>query len=331
MADTSVGRSNLTDTPDVRSREKATVIRSTWADTTVVRSNLTGTADVRSREKVAVFQSKCSGTKIKSQERTKDGCLRYGTPYGGHELPGRLDLFRKGDVYIGIGCGEDISFDLSIAAAFGVPINLLDPTPRAMLHVGAVIDRIAAKSPPVYFSGGSDMYSWNGNTLRISGETNAKEWWSEVLRANLDPAGIHFYPWGLSIADGNKTFVPPRSGVSHSLAAHGDAAKGAFTVPVKSFQSIVHALKDAKVGILKIDIEGHEVVVIPQLVALFQTQEKARWPRILLFDMDCFRDGHGGQDVAGGRRCVALLESIGYELFSDAGFDYTFVLAEGFA
>jgi len=229
------------------------------ADTSVVRSNLPDTPDVRSREKVTVFQGQCSGTKIKSQEREKDGCLRYGTPYGGHELPGRLDLFRRGDVYVGVGCGEDISFDLSIAAAFGVSIHLLDPTPRAMLHVGAVTDRIAANSPPVYFAGSSDQYSWNGSTLQISGKVNAKEWWSEVLRANLDPAGINFYPWGLSIADDNMTFVPPRSGVSHSLSAQGDGAKGAFTVPVKSFQSIVHVLKDAKVGMLKIDIEGHEV------------------------------------------------------------------------
>ena len=38
--------------------------------------------------------------------------------------------------------------------------------------------------------------------------------------------------------------------------------------------------------------------------------------------------GYGGQGVAGGRRCVKLLQSIGYELFSHASFDYTFVITD---
>jgi hypothetical protein len=65
--------------------------------------NESDSSGIHTREMVPIFQGKCSGTTIKSQARTKDGCLRYGTPYGGHELPGRQDLFRPGDIMYGFG------------------------------------------------------------------------------------------------------------------------------------------------------------------------------------------------------------------------------------
>ena len=68
------------------------------------------------------------------------------------------------------------------------------------------------------------------------------------------------------------TFAAPKTGVRHSLSASGEGGESTMTVPVQSFESIRRTLKDEKVSILKIDVEGHEVVVIPQLVELFQTQ-----------------------------------------------------------
>ena len=49
---------------------------------------------------------------------------------------------------------------------------------------------------------------------RDSGKAITQDWWSEVLRANLHPADIYFYPRGLSISDRNMTFAAPKTGVS---------------------------------------------------------------------------------------------------------------------
>jgi FkbM family methyltransferase len=57
-----------------------------------------------------------------------------GTRYGGWYAPANL-LSEDAVVYC-VGCGEDITFDLGLIQRFGCHVWALDPTPRAIAHVG---------------------------------------------------------------------------------------------------------------------------------------------------------------------------------------------------
>ncbi|MGB2593194.1 MAG: FkbM family methyltransferase [Candidatus Acidiferrum sp.] len=56
------------------------------------------------------------------------GTERFGSDYGGYCLD--PSLVRRDSIVYSVGIGEDISFDLSLIARFGVNIEAFDPTPR---------------------------------------------------------------------------------------------------------------------------------------------------------------------------------------------------------
>jgi len=77
---------------------------------------------------------------------------------------------------------------------------------------------------------------------------------------------------------------------------------------------------DKYVAMLKIDIEGFEIEVIPELVRFWQTSlPRAQWPRLLAFDMDSIRKGHPRRNEPAARRCMKLLTDAGYQQFSWTG------------
>ena len=71
---------------------------------------------------------------------------RYGTVYGGWNLPDSMKLDSDGIVYSG-GVGEDISFDLLLNAKFNSNIFLIDPTKRALKHYEEVQSYFYTQSP----------------------------------------------------------------------------------------------------------------------------------------------------------------------------------------
>ena len=56
-------------------------------------------------------------------------------------LPGKPVMFS-------FGCGEDISFDVAMAATYNATMFLFDPTPRAVVHVTSVLKAIETKQVP---------------------------------------------------------------------------------------------------------------------------------------------------------------------------------------
>ena len=58
----------------------------------------------------------------------RGGTERFGSDYGGYRLD--PSLVRRDSVVYSIGIGEDISFDLSLIARFGLDIEAFDPTPK---------------------------------------------------------------------------------------------------------------------------------------------------------------------------------------------------------
>ena len=75
-------------------------------------------------------------------------------------------------------------------------------------------------------------------------------------------------------------------------------------LPVRSITSIMRELGDPIVDILKIDIEGAEVEVVPSLLETWSEWPKARWPKVLLIDMDSLRVDHPRRNVSGARMVV---------------------------
>ena len=69
----------------------------------------------------------------------------------------------------------------------------------------------------------------------------------------------------------------PSGGVSHSLVSKSDLCSRdinrKLTVPARELGSIMAEMRDGNISILKIDIEGYEIILIPALVSLFRDWE----------------------------------------------------------
>ena len=267
-----------------------------------------------------LFSSTC-------QNRAKN-CIRLGTEYGGHEMPYPLCSLQHGDVYYGIGCGEDISFDLQLASLYSLDMYLFDPTPRAIQHVNNVFDVVYNHTLVQQMSFDKNKYTYNTQTFEISGNSNAKTWFEEVIKLPVKTSRDNFKPWALSDRDGEMEFYAPKQGVSHSLIKtdHKHEKETHKKVKVKSLQSIMNTLQHKKVSVMKIDIEGYETLVIPHLVKILKTWDKYNWPRLLLFDMDCLRPMHKQYNYTAGMYCIKILRDIGYAVYSAHNYDYTFEL-----
>jgi FkbM family methyltransferase len=260
------------------------------------------------------------------------GCSRHGTTYGGFQVPSRMCFLTKGAIMLSFGCGEDISFDVAMAATYDIQVYLFDPTPRAKVHVESVLEAIATRDVPQKskHNRGDYYVAVDGEEHEISGRVDARDFFEKIVQSTVERSQLHHEPWALGDKDGEMSFVAPKSGVSHFLSASGDASKGAgkIIVPVKSVASIMKLKHIKKIDILKIDIEGYENEVIPGLMELIKTWPKEDWPKVLMFDFDSMLAGHPAEDQAGGRRSVKLVEEMGYSIFSGSPNhpDYTFVL-----
>jgi FkbM family methyltransferase len=65
-----------------------------------------------------------------------DSLIKLGTEYGGWVIP--ENLLNSNSVCYCVGCGEDISFDLSLINKFSCDVFAFDPTPRAIQYVNKV-------------------------------------------------------------------------------------------------------------------------------------------------------------------------------------------------
>lgn len=60
-------------------------------------------------------------------------CTRLGTRYGGWDIP--LELLSENSICYCAGCGEDISFDISLIMQVGCHVFAFDPTPASINYV----------------------------------------------------------------------------------------------------------------------------------------------------------------------------------------------------
>lgn len=261
--------------------------------------------------------------------KSKNNCVRLGSLYGGHEFPRKFCSLGSDAIVYTFGVGEDISFEITLAAVYNFSIRLFDPTPRAARHVAAVSHILKTKkiNEMTRSLSKDDEYFFQNQTMLISGNVNAIDWLENSARLShkiVQP--FDFRPYALSTTDSFVNFFPPKEGVSHSLLTKNNPESlQPLLVKSKKLTSIMNEMGDERITILKIDIEGFEIHVIPELVVLFRSWETFRWPRIIIFDMDSLRPDHMHHNQPKAKECIQMLLDIGYFIFSQHSYDYTFM------
>jgi hypothetical protein len=114
--------------------------------------------------------------------RTAQNLRRIGTEYGGWTFVDHPEL--RGSLVVCAGAGEDISFDIGFAREYDSRAVIVDPTPRAILHVEEVIRRLRDEVPrtaELNDTGKQDVRYLSRNTR--SGKKRASS--SSLRRATL--------------------------------------------------------------------------------------------------------------------------------------------------
>mgnify|MGYP003565391989 FL=1 len=233
------------------------------------------------------------------------GCdLRHlGTPYGGWYFLADPQLF--GGQIISCGAGEDISFDVELASVYGASVLIVDPTPRAVTHVEDALSHIGQQRVEPYRSGGCQPVSAYDLSRVRSGQ-------------------IRLQQSALAASAGKRAFFAPQDSthVSFSLTDwQSGRTKSGHSIEV---ECVTYRELCAEVGVtspvlVKLDIEGAEHEVIPQLLA--------KPPRQLLVEFDELALGDKKSHLDWKASHSALIE-YGFHLVKVDGLNYTYASGE---
>lgn len=169
---------------------------------------------------------------------------RIGTPYGGWIIP--QNRLKPDSVCYLVGAGEDVSFDLGVAAQYGCTVHIFDPTPRAVAHFEGLVQNIKNGLPAKCATSPTGFYP---------------EYPADLAER------LHFHPVGIWNADTTLRFFAPKNEtfVSHSLVNLQQSDRF-IEVPVRRLSGLMQELGHSKIDLLKLDIEGAEYQVIQSLL-----------------------------------------------------------------
>lgn len=173
---------------------------------------------------------------------------RLGSPYGGWVFVHHPSLY--GTPFLSLGAGEDISWDIEFAQAYGAAGFLVDPTPRAENHFRQVVERF----------GHSRTRGWS-----LTGKQPQDSYDVSHLRQNQ----LAYLPLALAAHTGAANFFPPLNPehVSHTLLADSrEHGRKKIEVQTRSPEDLLAAAEWSEIRLVKIDIEGAEVEVLPGLI-----------------------------------------------------------------
>jgi FkbM family methyltransferase len=175
---------------------------------------------------------------------------RLGSPYGAWTFIDTPAL--RGARVVSCGLGEDASFDVEFAAAYGAQVLLVDPTPKALRHYEAIRQALGKpRTLPYSTSGRQPVASYElaalaDDSLRIV----PKALWNQQTR-------LKFYA------------PPDPDHVSHSILniQGGYREDGAFIeVEATTVDRLVQEYGLDEIRLMKVDIEGAEIEVIHDML-----------------------------------------------------------------
>lgn len=149
-------------------------------------------------------------------------------------------LLRPGDVCYSGGVGEEVDLELWMSREKGVQVLLLDPTPRSIRFVEGMRERGSL------------------------------------------PEGVEFLPLGLFSRDETLRFLAPEdpSWVSHSIEEGASDERNGFDAACRRISSLMKERGDARIDIVKLNIEGAEHAVLESML------EDRVIPRVLMLTFE---------------------------------------------
>jgi len=169
----------------------------------------------------------------------------FGSEYGGWSI--HPFNSKKKNIIISAGLGEDASFDIEMINYFESIVHILDPTPKAMLHMTNIKKNIGKYK-----------------TLNYSndGKQNTKSYDLTKLKFNKN---LIFHKLALSSINTNKfkMYLPYKDDYS-SYSHYKNIARNSNFIEVQSIslQKFIKINKINDVNLLKLDIEGEELPVL---------------------------------------------------------------------
>ena len=153
---------------------------------------------------------------------------KCGTDYGGFNIAADYIKTSNPIVY-SFGIGEDISFDRAVIEKYNAKVYGFDPTPKSIKWISAL---------------------------------KSDKCWGGVFES------FTFFPYGISDCDGKVKFYLPlnENYVSGSVISRNELNTEPIEVEMYSLASIMKMLGHNAIDILKMDIEGLEFEVIPNIL-----------------------------------------------------------------
>lgn len=223
---------------------------------------------------------------------------KFGTKYGGWHLPENIDLNENSIIYSG-GVGEDISFDIMLQSKYNSNIFLIDPTLKSIKHFDEC---------KKYFNNKS-KFKFTGNIQ--------KDYYSNIKNENVNFNKVVYIDKGLWYKKDKLKFYKQRNQnyVSQSLI-NGMFSNNFELVNVTSIKDIMSSYGHTKIDLLKLDIEGAEIVVLEQMI------KDNIYPKYLCIEFDLLLKKKDKNNET--KKLINKLIKLGYKKLIDDKLNITF-------
>jgi len=169
--------------------------------------------------------------------------VRLGTSYGGWYCC--QELLGPGLTAMCCGAGEDVSFDVALNARCGMKIICVDPTPRAIHHVQALL-AASGEGRPMHIEAGPSTYDISG----------------------FRPSDFILVPRAVWSKDGSVVLFAPRNPAHVSYSALNlQHTSEKIEVRASTIGSLLSEFDVKSLALLKVDIEGAEYEVLRAMLS----------------------------------------------------------------
>jgi FkbM family methyltransferase len=176
----------------------------------------------------------------------------FGTSYGGWHFI--KPCSKRKLTVISAGVGEDISFDIQFLNSFNSHIYFIDPTPRALAHLNRVLSNLGK------------------NATTLLEDNKGRQKIESYDLKNVSIKNIHIINKALfNVKNERMKFYPPlhEENVSHSISNFQNnysRLDDFIEVSSSTLKEIVETNCIKHIDIIKLDIEGAEIQVIPDML-----------------------------------------------------------------
>lgn len=211
-----------------------------------------------------------------------------GSQYGSWAFKTDLNSF---SYIISCGVGEDISYEIEFLNKYNGKIYLVDPTPRALNHYKCIKKNFGNRKRARYTNDGSQPVSSYDLT-------------------NINSNNITYINKAIGIKNNKIKFYPPKikDHVSFSIFLDNNRDDKFIMVNSTNIISIIKKFKINNVEIVKLDIEGAELMIIEDMF------NKKIFPKQILFEFDQLKE-NSFKSIFYLLKFIKIIRRFKYDLF----------------